>query len=256
MFTRGKRVGADYYRLALLLAVYRSRAATTRASSPRLLSLARAIRGLEGGSVGRAGRARRTSSHVVARPGIASNGERSSGDHLHVLRSTIDLRRVDLDEEPVCFSLCMCIWTKGCGTRRSRSTFCGILALLPWLPPPTPLASPDPSRDPSEGGRPPRTSDPSFRPPPRLASTAPCRPRIDGPTDARFAVPSASVAATTGRGCVRHRTIRRQSIVIQFQARRILSSGLRCSFSRPRSRKNCPQCSGNTAALLETLLLL
>lgn len=63
------------------------------------------------------------------------NGERSSGDHLHVLRSTIDLRRV-VDEENL--YVCMCIWIKGCGTRRSRSTFCGILALSPWLPPPTP----------------------------------------------------------------------------------------------------------------------
>jgi len=26
---------------------------------------------------------------------------------------------------------------EGCGSRRSRSTFCGILALLPWRPPPT-----------------------------------------------------------------------------------------------------------------------
>lgn len=52
---------------------------------------------------------------------------------------------------------------------------------------------------------------------------APCHPRIDGPTRDRFAVPSAPVAATTGRG--RRRTIRRQSIVIQFRAWQILSSG-------------------------------
>lgn len=74
----------------------------------------------------------------------------------------------------------------------------------------------DPSATPPrEAARPVRQILP-FHPPPRLASTAPCRPRIDGPTDARFAVPSTSVAATTGRGCVRYRTIRRQSIVIQF----------------------------------------
>lgn len=111
-----------------------SRAATTRATFPRL-SFARDLRPPCRGWWHRSRRTSRTSRDRV-------NGERSSSDHLHV-RSTIDLRRV-VDEGPVCLCACMCIWIKGCGTRRSRSTFCGILALSPWLPPPTPLASATP----------------------------------------------------------------------------------------------------------------
>lgn len=120
------------------------------------------------------------------------------------------------------------------------------LALAPTAHPP---GFNDPSRDPSgEAARPVRQIlSPSTTTRQHRAMSPPHR-RTD-----RFAVPSASVAATIGRGCVRHRTIRRQSIVIQFQARRIPSSGLQRSFScSSKSRKKCPQCFGNTVAFIDS----
>lgn len=113
--------------------------------------------------------------------------------------------------------------------RRSRSTFCGILAPCPGArrPPLPPPGFSDPSRDPAGATRPVRQILPFALHHGSQAARrgAPCHPRIDGPTRDRFAVPLAPVAATTGRGCVRRRTIWRQSIVIQFHAQQILSSG-------------------------------
>jgi len=121
-----------------------------------------------------------------------------------------------------------CTGRKGCGIYASLAIYVlrhtSSPALAPIAHHPLCLSDlPATSRD-----HPPSyTSDPSFRPPPstvrqrravaRRGTSAPCHhPRIDGPTRDRFAVPSAPVAATTGRGCTRD-TLRR-SIVIQFQA--------------------------------------
>lgn len=198
------RVGDDYTTGCLRIA--RGRDASTLRDYP-----SRAICDLVGGGGGdRAGRAE-ARTHVVARPQVATSDPPPPPRAAASPRTSSSKRRTYMCVDRGVRNASLAIYV----LRHTSSP-----ALMPATHPP---GSSNPSRDPFRG-HPPRTSDPSFHPPPRLAGgtkrhATPASDRRD-----RFAVPSAPVAATTGRGCVHHRTIRRQSIVIQFQARRILSS--------------------------------
>lgn len=121
MLARG-RVGDDYSTTDCLR-IARGRDASTSSATTLRARFATSSAMAGGGGGDRAGRVERdTSSHV-----LGSRQRSTILRHLHVLRKYDQLPASPRKSS----SENLHVWTEGCGTRRSRSTFCGILALLP-----------------------------------------------------------------------------------------------------------------------------